>query len=209
MTRARFIAFEGGEGAGKSTQIARLADRLRAAGIDVLVTREPGGTPGAEEIRGLLVNGAADRWGQEAETLLMNAARADHVARAIRPALARGQWVLCDRYVGSTLAYQGGGKGIDARALKALHRFATGDLWPDCTLILDIDVETGLARAAARHSGGARFESHGVAFHEKVRAAFHALAAEDPQHIHLIDTRADVETVSSQIWATVAPLIDG
>ncbi len=137
----RFIAFEGGEGAGKSTQIARLAETLRARGDTVVVTREPGGTPGAEEIRALFVQGATGRWTVETDVLLVSAARADHVARLIRPALDAGQTVLCDRYIHSTLAYQGCGKGVPLGLLKRLHAFATGDLWPDLVLWLDAPVE--------------------------------------------------------------------
>ena len=168
MPGGRFITLEGGEGAGKSTQAALLAERLRLAGIEVEVTREPGGTEGAEAIRALLVSGAIDRWSAITEACLVNAARADHVARRIRPALAENRWVVCDRFVDSTLAYQGAGKGMDIAALRALHRLAAADLWPDLTLILDLPDGDGLARASLRTGSAARFEAHDAAFHARV-----------------------------------------
>lgn len=205
MRGPRFIAFEGGEGAGKSTQIQRLARRLEATGAAVTVTREPGGTPGAEEIRALFVGGAPDRWTPETDVLLVTAARADHVARRIRPALDAGGIVLCDRYVHSTLAYQGHGKGLPMPMLIELHRFATGDLWPDPVLWLDLPVEVGLARstkrAAARAPGQPaeqRFEALDLAYHERVRAGFAALAADDPRIIR-IDATGTPDAVEAAI----------
>lgn len=205
MRGPRFIAFEGGEGAGKSTQIRRLAARLEARGADMVVTREPGGTPGAEEIRALFVGGAPDRWVPETDVLLVTAARADHVARLIRPALAAGRIILCDRYVHSTLAYQGHGKGLPMDVLVELHRFATGDLWPDQVVWLDLPVEQGLARstkrAAARAPGQPaeqRFEALDLAYHERVRAGFAALAAADPRFVR-IDAAAPPDTVEAAI----------
>ncbi len=212
MSRAgkgRFIAFEGGEGAGKSTQIARLAARLSAAGDAVVVTREPGGTAGAEEIRALFVQGATGRWTVETDVLLVTAARADHVARLIRPALEAGKTVLCDRYIHSTLAYQGHGKGVPLDMLKQLHAFATGDLWPDLVLWLDLSVEAGLSRstkrAASQDSGlpiEQRFEALGLAYHEKVRAGFAALAADDPRMVR-IDATQPADAVEAAIAAVV------
>ncbi|MGL6043200.1 MAG: dTMP kinase [Sandaracinobacteroides sp.] len=206
----RFIAFEGGEGAGKSTQIARLAQTLRAQGADVVVTREPGGTPGAEEIRALFVQGASGRWTVETDVLLVTAARADHVARLIRPALAAGKTVLCDRFVHSTLAYQGHGKGVDIGRLLALHAFATGDLWPDIVLWLDLPVELGLARSTKRSAAQAadkpveqRFEQLGLAYHERVRSGFAALAAADPRIVR-IDALQDIEGVATAVAAAAA-----
>lgn len=200
MTRGRFIALEGGEGAGKSTQIALLADYLRARGRDVVVTREPGGTIGAEAIRALLVQGEKDRWGAEAEALLMCAARADHVARVIRPALARGAWVICDRFVGSTLAYQGAGRGLAREGLVALHNFATDHLWPDLNIILQVDAATGLARAQT--SGGEdRFENIGADFHQRVAQGFADLCAQDPAHFCRIDAKGTPEEVAAKIRA--------
>lgn len=206
---ARFIAFEGGEGAGKSTQIARLADALRARGEEVVVTREPGGTPGAEEIRALFVQGATGRWTVETDVLLVSAARADHVARLIRPALDAGKTVLCDRFVHSTLAYQGHGKGVAMETLLSLHAFATGDLWPDLVLWLDAPVEVGLSRSTKRAAAQdaalpqeQRFEQLSLDYHERVRAGFAALAAADPR-IRRIDATADIDAVTAAIAAAV------
>jgi dTMP kinase len=205
--RGRFIAFEGGEGAGKSTQIARLADTLRARGDTVVVTREPGGTPGAEEIRALFVQGETGRWTVETDVLLVTAARADHVARLIRPALAAGTTVLCDRYIHSTLAYQGHGKGVPLERLLALHAFATGDLWPDLVLWLDLPVELGLSRSTKRAAAQdallpqeQRFEALGLAYHERVRAGFAALAAEDRRMVR-IDATLTMDDVTAAIAA--------
>lgn len=201
-----FICFEGGEGAGKTTQIKRLADRLAASGRTTVMTREPGGTPGAEMIRALLVDGAAERWTAETDALLIAAARADHVARHVRPALVAGNIILCDRFVHSTLAYQGGGNGLDIGQLKALHDFASGGLWPDLVLWLDLPPEDGLRRAAARSGGADRFERRDMDFHHRVHRMFAAMAAEDP-HMRHIDARADVDAVADAVWREVAPLL--
>jgi dTMP kinase len=202
----KFITFEGGEGAGKSTQAARLATTLRAEGIEVVETREPGGTPGAEAIRALIVEGDPDRWSALTELLLVNAARADHVARLIRPALAAGKWVVCDRYIDSTLAYQGAGKGLARDALLDQHRLATGNLWPDLTLVLDLPAAVGEARAAGRGKLD-RFEQTGGGFHDRIAAAFRAFAADDPARVRLIDAASDPDTVADAIWAEVDPLV--
>lgn len=202
----RFITLEGGEGAGKSTQAALLAERLRHAGHLVDVTREPGGTAGAEAIRTLLVTGDADRWSAVTEACLVNAARADHVARRIQPALADGRWVVCDRFVDSTLAYQGAGKGVDAGVLRTLHRIAAADLWPDLTLILTLPVADGLARAASRTAAAARFEAHDTAFHERVAGGFRAIAAREPDRCRVIDAAGGIDSVAAHIWDAVAPL---
>jgi dTMP kinase len=200
----RFVTFEGGEGTGKSTQARALGERLRAAGHEVVLTREPGGTPGAEEIRALLVSGATDRWTAWTEACLVNAARADHVERLIRPALARGAWVICDRYIHSTLAYQGAGKGLATEALKTLHRLATDDLWPDLTLVLTLPPEQGLSRAASRAGGEARFEALGEGFHERVAAAFAAMI--DGDRVVGIDAGGSVAEVSARIDVALARL---
>lgn len=207
--RGRFIAFEGGEGAGKSTQIARLAEALRARGDTVVVTREPGGTPGAEEIRALFVQGATGRWTVETDVLLVTAARADHVARLIRPALEAGSTVLCDRFVHSTLAYQGHGKGVPVETLLSLHAFATGDIWPDLVLWLDAPVELGLSRSTKRAAAQdaalpqeQRFEQLSLDYHNRVRDGFAALAAADPR-IRRIDATADLDAVTVAIAAAV------
>ena len=191
-----FITIEGGEGAGKTTQIARLAACLRAAGREVETTREPGGSDGAEAIRALLVTGAADRWDWASETLLLTAARRDHVERRIRPALARGAVVLCDRYVDSTRAYQGATP--QARALiDALHENVIG-LDPMITLMLDLPAAEGLARAAAR-GGEDRFESKGLDYHDRLRQAFLAIAAADLDRCAVIDAAQSPEAVAAAI----------
>lgn len=205
----RFISFEGGEGAGKSTQLRLLADRLRAQGVEVVITREPGGTEGADAIRELILTGHADRWGVRAEALLMNAARADHVERLIRPSLAGGVWVITDRYADSTLVYQGVGGGLPEDELRALHKVATGDLWPDLTLILDIPESEGLARAIARPGQELRFESKGAAFHAAVRTGYRIRATAEPDRCKLIEATGSVETVADRIWAAVEPQLLG
>ena len=187
MTRARFITFEGGEGAGKSTQLKRLVAHLASAGREVVATREPGGSPGAESIRELVLNGAADRWSPVTETLLMYAARRDHVERVIRPALARGAWVVCDRFADSTRAYQGAAGGTDPGLIAAMETFILEDTRPDLTLIFDLPVEAGLARATARAGAELRFESKGLAFHERLRAGFLAIAQAEPKRCAVID----------------------
>lgn len=202
----KFITFEGGEGAGKSTQAARLATALRAEGIEVVETREPGGTPGAEAIRALIVEGDPDRWSALTELMLVNAARADHVARLIRPALARGVWVVCDRYVDSTLSYQGAGKGLARDALIEQHRLATGNLWPDLTLVLDLPVEVGEARAVGRGRLD-RFEMTGGGFHDRIAAAFRGFALDDPARVRLIHADQDADMVAAAIWAEIEPLV--
>ena len=203
--RGRFISFEGGEGSGKSTQARKLAEYLGNRGEEVVLTREPGGTPGAEAIRALLVTGEPERWTAWSEACLVNAARADHVARVIRPALARGAWVICDRYVDSTRAYQGAGKGIADADLLALHALATGGLWPDLTLVLGIDAATGLARAGARGGGEARFEAHAAAFHARVHGFIAGLAASEPTRCRSFDAGQGVDELAAAIAAAVLP----
>ena len=203
MTQGFFISFEGGEGAGKSTQIRRLADRLATAGRDVIVTREPGGSPGAEAIRDLLVNGAADRWSPVTESLLMYAARRDHLERVIRPALARGAIVLCDRFADSTRAYQGAGGDAPASLIAALETHVLGGTVPVLTLILDLPAEVGLQRAEAR-GGAARFESKGLAFHERLRAGYLEIARQEPERCVVIDANAPLDAVAAAISDVVA-----
>ena len=198
---ARFIVFEGGEGAGKSTQVQRLADALRARGQDVVATREPGGSPGAEAIRGLLVSGDTARWSPETEALLINAARADHLDRTIRPALANGQWVICDRFADSTMAYQGYGMGIDRTWLETLRKRVAGDTEPGLTLIFDLPVDVGLGRAVASQ----RYEKMGRAFHETLRAAFQEIAkSADGRRRVVIDAGKSVDEVAQQVLHAVA-----
>ena len=202
MTQGRFITFEGGEGAGKSTQLRRLAARL-APGREVVATREPGGSPGAESIRDLLVNGAADRWSPVTETLLMYAARRDHVERVITPALARGAWVVCDRFADSTRAYQGAAGGTDPLLISSLETYVLAGVRPDLTLILDLPTEAGLARAGGRGDAESRFESKGLAFHERLRAAFLDIARAEPDRCAVIDAAQDEDTVAAAVWEAV------
>lgn len=203
MTRGRFISFEGGEGAGKSTQVKRLAARLSAAGRDLVLTREPGGSPGAESIRDLVLRGDADRWSSVTETLLMYAARRDHIERVIRPALARGHWVICDRFADSTRAYQGAAGGTDLGLISALETYILEEVRPDLTLVFDLPAETGLARAHARAGAEMRFESKGLAFHKRLRDGFRAIAAAEPGRCALIDASADMDRVEAAVWRTV------
>lgn len=202
--RGRFITFEGGEGAGKSTQIRRLAETLRARGIDVVLTREPGGSPGAEAIRTLLVEGEPGRWDGITETLLFAAARHDHVERTIRPALARGAWVLCDRFTDSTIAYQGYGAGADIELIRSLSAAAAGDVVPDLTLILDLPIEEGLKRAASRAGGEDRFERKGAEFHTRLREGFLAIAKDEPVRCAIIDATGSPDEVAEKISKLVS-----
>lgn len=204
--RGRFITLEGGEGAGKSTQQRLLAARLEVAGLRVVATREPGGSPRAEDIRALVLSGAAERLGPTAEALLFAAARADHLDKTIRPALSRGDWVVCDRFADSTRAYQGAAGGIDPHVVQALERIVVGDTRPDLTLVLDLPVETGLARAHARRgsAGVDRFEGEPRAFHDALRRAFTAIAAREPERCVLIDGSLAEDDVAAAVWAAVA-----
>lgn len=200
----RFITIEGGEGAGKSTQIARLVSRLEAAGKTVLRTREPGGSPGAEAIRNLVVTGAGDRWDGVTEALLMFAARRDHVRATVWPALARGQWVISDRFADSSMAYQGHARGLGPDRIAALYDWTLGDFRPDLTLILDLPVETGLARARARAGDEQRFEGLDLDFHRRIAAGFRAIAAAEPGRCRLVDGSGDIETTADRLWTAVA-----
>ena len=204
MQRGRFISLEGGEGAGKSTQARRLAERLGADGREVVLTREPGGSPGAEAIRRLLVEGEADRWSAISETLLMSAARRDHIERVIAPALERGAWVISDRFLDSTRAYQGVAGGAPASLIHALEREVVGAVMPDLTLILDMPVEAGLARAAGRAGREGRFESKGHDFHEHLRAAFVDIARREPERCAVLSAEGDLDTVTARVWDVVA-----
>lgn len=203
MTPGKLLTFEGGEGSGKSTQIKQLRYALEACGEKVLLTREPGGSPGAEDIRRLLVEGDPGRWDAVTEALLVSAARRDHVERVIRPALAQGQWVLCDRFFDSTTAYQGAGHGVPVAMLEELRRAAVGALAPDLTFVLDIDVETGLGRAQGRGGAETRFERFDRAFHQRVRDGFLAIAKAEPERVRVIDASGTPEAVAAAILAVV------
>jgi len=203
--RGRFVTFEGGEGVGKSTQVKMLASRLENEGVRVVLTREPGGSPGAEIMRHLVLSGMGKLLGAEAETLLFAAARDDHVRSVILPALNQGSWVLCDRFFDSTRAYQGSQGKVAPDVLNAMQRVTIGDLRPDLTIILDVPVEVGMQRAAARRGSGAadRFESEDVKFHKGLREAFRSIAADDPKRCVLIDATAAPESVSHIVWDAV------
>ena len=203
MTAGRLITFEGGEGCGKSTQIKWLASALELRGERFLVTREPGGSPGAEDIRRLLVEGEPGRWDAHTEALLVSAARRDHVERVIRPALAAGEWVLCDRFYDSTTAYQGAGHGVAAGILEELRRIALDELKPDLTFLLDLDIDIGLGRARGRGGKETRFERFDRAFHQRVRDGFLAIARAEPERVHLIDASDIPEAVAAAILALV------
>jgi dTMP kinase len=208
--RGEFITFEGGEGTGKSTQAAMLALRLEALGIGVLLTREPGGSPGAEIIRHVLLSGAAQPLGPDAEAMLFAAARNDHVDWAIRPALEAGKWVICDRFADSTRVYQGALGKVDPRVIKSLERVAVGDLAPGLTFILDLPVETGLARRKQRAGDAApdRFEAEDLEFHEKLRQAYLALAEREPRRCVVIDAGRGKEDIAKQIWTIVGARLE-
>ena len=199
----RFITLEGGEGTGKSTQVKRLAAALAARGLKTLTTREPGGSTGAEEIRKLMVEGEPGRWDPITETLLAYAARADHVARTIGPALLTDTWVICDRFSDSTYAYQGVGRGVERETIRRIDSAVLDDFAPDLTLILDLDVATGLARANARAGTENRFEKFGPEFHEKLRQAFLDIARRNPDRCKVIDASGNEEQVAEQILAAV------
>lgn len=206
-TRGHFITLEGGEGAGKSTQQQRLAAWLTENGISVVQTREPGGSPGAEQIRQLLVTGEAGRWDPVTETLLHFAARRDHVVKTIEPALARGDWVLCDRFADSTMAYQGFGHQLGRAGVEAIYKLVLGDLTPDFTLILDLPAEEGLKRAKGRGAAGTstenRYESMDIAFHQRLRDGFHDIARREPDRCNIVDASDSVDDVADRIRQAV------
>ncbi|QOV95185.1 dTMP kinase [Novosphingobium sp. ES2-1] len=201
----RFIALEGGEGVGKSTQGRMLAEALRARGLEVVTTREPGGTAGAEAIRTMLLTTEGEGWGARAEALLFAAARADHVEKLIRPAIARGAWVICDRFVDSSRAYQGGGGGLSDTDVLDLHRIGSEGLLPDLTVLLTVRPEVSAQRLAMRDGGaGDRIESRGAPYHARVAEAFRAFAAQDPDRFAVIDAEGSPADVHSRIMARIA-----
>ncbi|NMG38496.1 dTMP kinase [Chelativorans sp. ZYF759] len=211
MKRGIFISFEGGEGAGKSTQISRLADRLRESGHEVLVTREPGGSPGAEAVRHVLLSGAAEPFGPAMEAVLFAAARSDHVEQVIRPAIARGSIVLCDRFLDSSRVYQGGDARLSPGFMKALERVAINGMMPDLTLILDLEAEQGLARAAARRGDDTpdRYEKETLDIHRARRDAYLAIARAEPERCVVVDAGRDPDSVAADIAAAVEAALAG
>lgn len=205
--RGTFITLEGGEGAGKSTQVRYLVARLQARGIEAISTREPGGSPGAEILRDLLLSGMIKALGAKAEAILFAAARIDHIDHTIAPALSAGKWVVCDRFADSTRAYQGTLGGLDPGFLRALERVTVGDTRPDLTLILDLPPEIGLARAAERRGMSAptdRFEAEGLAFHEALRKAYLAIAAAEPDRCVVVDAAHSEDEVAQAIWDAIS-----
>ncbi len=208
--RGKFITFEGGEGTGKSTQAAMLALRLEALGLGVRLTREPGGSPGAEIIRHVLLSGAAKPFGPEVEAMLFAAARDDHVRCTIAPALAAGLWVICDRFIDSTRVYQGILGEVAGRLIKGLERVSIGDLAPDLTLILDVPAQIGLERVRLRRGAAApdRFEAENMELHEKLRDAFLGIARAEPERCAVIDAGSAKEDVARQIWEVVGSRLD-
>jgi dTMP kinase len=204
--RNRFITFEGGEGAGKSTQVDRLAARLRARGLEVVTTREPGGSPTAEKLRNIILSGQAKQFGAFAETTLFAAARLDHLKETIEPALKRGAWVICDRFMDSTRAYQGALGNLDPGVMRALEFVVVGDTKPGLTLLLDLPPEEGLKRAAKRSLGrrADRFESEDIDYHRALRRAFLDIAQEDARRIHVIDAMRSPDEVAEAVWTDVA-----
>jgi dTMP kinase len=208
--RGRFITFEGGEGTGKSTHAAMLAARLRSFGIGVLLTREPGGSPGAEVMRYILLSGAVRPLGPNVEAVLFAAARDDHLTTLIRPALDRGKWVVCDRFADSTRIYQGVAGRVDPRAIRAMERIIVGETRPDLTIVLDVPAKEAMQRAAARRgkAGADRFEAEALTFHENLRDGFLTLAANEPDRCVLIDATKSKEEVGEQIWRVVVKKLD-
>ncbi|MGE8140841.1 dTMP kinase [Novosphingobium sp. NPDC080210] len=209
MTRGKFIAFEGGEGAGKSTQARLLAAALERRGAPSIITREPGGTPGAEAIRALLLGTEGEGWNPRAEALLFAAARSDHVERLIQPAVAAGKWVICDRFVDSSRAYQGGGSGLSDAEVLELHRIGSGGLLPDLTLLIEVSPEVARQRTAARDVDGAdRIGGRDEGYHAKVAAAFARFAEAEPARFARIDGNGDAEAVHSAVMAALDGMLD-
>ncbi len=208
MTQGRFISIEGGEGAGKSTQIALLAERLKALGLPVDLTREPGGTEGAEAIRQLLLGGGDDRWGPSAEAMLFAAARSDHVEKRIKPAVAQGIWVISDRFLDSSRAYQGASLGVSDSVIMDLHRIGSGGYLPDRTIVLDLPLEASRQRTQARDGDSSdRIGGRDDAFHQRVRNAFHQIAQTEPERVRLVDASGTSDEVAARIFAEIADLL--
>jgi dTMP kinase len=205
--RGTFISLEGGEGVGKSTQIDRLASTLRSHGIEVITTREPGGTEGAEAIRHLLMTGTQDRWNAQTEALLFAAARADHVAKLIKPALERGAWVLCDRFIDSTRAYQGGAGGVTEADIMDLHRVGSAGLMPDRTVLLELNTAEGAARAQARDAVSDRMGARSSDYFDRVAKRFRDIASEDSNRFRIVDANGSIDEVSARIIAVIQDML--
>lgn len=205
--KSRFITFEGGEGAGKSTQVAKLMAVLKQQGIEAIKTREPGGSTGAEEIRNLLVSGGVNRWDGMTEVLLHSAARRDHMIKTVWPALDQGKWVVCDRFSDSTLAYQGWGHGIDRETIIAAIKLSVGDFKPDLTFILDLDVTQGLGRAKSRGDAQDRYERMGLDFHNRLRQGFLDIARQDPQRCKVIDATQTPDQIHQLILDQIQAIL--
>ncbi|MEE2981597.1 MAG: dTMP kinase [Pseudomonadota bacterium] len=206
-TKGRFITLEGGEGAGKSTQVEQLCEALRGRGLEVVATREPGGSDGAEAIRALLVTGDTARWDPLTEALLNFAARRDHYTRTIAPTLASGAWIVCDRFADSTMAYQGYGLDVDRDILRQLYKTVLGDFAPDLTIVLDLPVDVGLGRAN-RRGGDDRYERMDIEFHQRLRDGFLEIAANEPERCAVVDAEADMATVAAAVLALVIGHLD-
>jgi len=200
----KFITFEGGEGVGKSTQVNIIVKKLTDLGIDVVQTREPGGAPGAEEIRALLVTGGTDKWQPMTEALLHNAARAEHLDVTVKPALAAGKWVISDRYTDSTIAYQGYGQGISTETLLDLHRLSTGDFWPELTIILDgHELHRAKSREIENASNEDRYERMGEDFHQKLRQSFRDIAKKNEKRCVLVSADGTIDDVAERVWKII------
>jgi dTMP kinase len=208
MAAGKFISIEGGEGAGKSTQIALLAERLRDLGLDIDLTREPGGTDGAEAIRQLLLGGHDDRWGHSAEALLFAAARSDHVEKRIRPALADGKWVISDRFVDSSRAYQGASLGLSDATIMQLHQIGSGGFLPDRTIVLDIPLDEARQRTRQRDGDMSdRIGGRDDTFHQNVRDAFKRISEQEPDRVRIVDARGVPEEIAARIFDQIADLL--
>lgn len=203
MSKGVFISFEGGEGTGKSTQIKKLASYLKEKGQDVLITREPGGTPEAEEIRALLLKGSIEKWDAMTEALLMLASRRDHVEKLIKPSLQEGKWVLCDRFSDSSWVYQGWAGNVGIETIEALHALALGNFYPDFTLVLDFPLTEGLRRSHSRQNVETRFEEKGLSFHEKIASGYKTLLQRFPQRCHEVSAVGTEQEVFERILSTL------
>lgn len=209
VDKGRFITFEGGEGVGKSTQVRVLFEKLMERGIDCLLTREPGGSTGAEEVRELLVKGGTDKWHPMTEALLHNAARSEHLESTVKPAISEGTWVISDRYADSTLAYQGYGQGVDVETLLKLHKISTDDYWPDLTIVLDgNELHRAIEREEESFDKEDRYERMGEDFHERLQCSFVDIARKNPDRCVIISAKGTIDEVADRIWSAVNDRLD-